>query len=175
MEDLAAVVLAVEAAVGAYGTSVLTRAEDGAAEATVALGRSLIQKILHRAGNPAQVRDAVTDLAAAPDDQDALAALRLQLKKALAADPVLGAEVAGIIRESGMTVENSGSRVNIAETVTGIQSTGENANIAQQTNIALPGGLALGSLGGNVIQHGAMPGQPARPESQRGGDAGAQP
>jgi hypothetical protein len=128
------VVLAVKAAIGAYGTSVLTRAEDGAADGTVALGRSLIQKIFHRAGNTAQFRDAVADVAAWPDDEDALAALRLQLKKALAADPKLPGEVVGMVQAAGMTemtVVSSGDRANIAQNVSGIQSSGDNATIIQ--------------------------------------------
>jgi hypothetical protein len=84
-------------AVGAYGAGVLTRAEDEAAEATVRLGQRLLGRILHRAVDPAAVQAAVGDLAAAPDDADALAGLRLQIRKVLAADPALVAEVAGLL------------------------------------------------------------------------------
>jgi len=127
IEVLPEVVTAVTAAVGTYGTSVLTRTEDAAAEATVSLGRRLIQKIFHRSGNSDSIRESVADLAAAPGDDDAVAALRLRLKKALAADPALAAEVADMVRQAGITVNSHGDGANIAQHNSGIQSSGEGA------------------------------------------------
>lgn len=124
-------VAAVVAAIGKYGSSVLTRAEDGAAGATVSLGQRLIQKIFHRPGSHDAVGAAVADVAAAPGDQDAVGALRLQLKKALAADPALAGELAEMIRTAGVTVNSEGDRANIAQHNTGIQSSGDNVTITQ--------------------------------------------
>ncbi len=58
-------------------------------------------------------REAVEDAAAAPQDEDALAALRLQLKKLLAEDPALATEIArlwGEAQAAGVTVAASGDR-----------------------------------------------------------------
>ena len=48
-----------------------------------------------------KVAEAARDLAAAPDDPDALAALRLQIKKALQADPELARELAALVAQAG--------------------------------------------------------------------------
>jgi hypothetical protein len=57
--------------------------------------------------------EAAQDAAAHPDDEDALAALRLQLKKLLAEDQALAQELARLLeqtRPAGQTVIASGSR-----------------------------------------------------------------
>jgi len=57
--------------------------------------------------------EAAQDAAAHPDDEDALAALRLQLKKLLAEDPALAQELARLLPQSGpagQTVIASGDR-----------------------------------------------------------------
>ena len=57
--------------------------------------------------------EAAQDVAAAPDDKDAQAALRLQLKKLLAADQALAKEVARLWEEAkaaSVTVTASGDR-----------------------------------------------------------------
>jgi hypothetical protein len=57
--------------------------------------------------------EAAQDAAAHPDDEDALAALRLQLKKLLAEDPALAQELARLLAQSrpaGQTVIASGDR-----------------------------------------------------------------
>ena len=58
-------------------------------------------------------QEAIADVAANPQDEDALAALRLQLKKILGEDPALAAEVACLLEEAkavGATVSVSGDR-----------------------------------------------------------------
>lgn len=132
VEMLPEVVTAVVAAVGRYGTSVLTRAEDAAVDGTVSLGQRLIQKIFHGAAEGGSVSEAVADLAAAPGDDDAIAALRLRLKKVLAADPMLASKVAEMVRDAGVTVDSHGDRVNIAQHNSGIQSSGNSATIIQR-------------------------------------------
>lgn len=91
------IVPVIGAAVAAYGAGVLSRAEDEAAEATVRLGQRLLSRILHRAPEPGPVEAAVGELAAAGDDADALAALRFQVRKVLAGDAGLVAELAGML------------------------------------------------------------------------------
>lgn len=63
-------------------------------------------------GKP-EVASAAQDAVAMPDDPDAQATLRLQLKKLLAADEALAAEVARLWQEAeagGVTVTASGER-----------------------------------------------------------------
>lgn len=88
---------AIGSAVAAYGAGVLTRAEDEAAEASVRLGQRLLARILRRAADPSSVEAAVGDLVAAPGDGDAVGALRLQIRKALAGDAELVAELAALL------------------------------------------------------------------------------
>ena len=87
----------ISAAVGAYGGAVLARVRDDAADATVGLGRRLLQKVFgHRdEGEPLPVP--LADLVAHPGDNDALAACRLAIRKAMAADPVLESEIRSIL------------------------------------------------------------------------------
>jgi hypothetical protein len=103
--DLAtAVVPYVTAAVAAYGTSVMERIRDGAAdataEATVGAGRRLLRRILQRDVSRAGVTDVVTDLAHDPTDEDRVAALRLLLRKVLAVDSGLATDVRAILQEA---------------------------------------------------------------------------
>ena len=126
------VVPAVGAAIGAYGVGVLSRAEDEAADATVRLGQRLLRLILRRSGRRASIESAVTDLAAASEDPDALAALRLQLRMALAEDGSLLAELAALLPERPAARADGPRGVGIAGQVTGIVSTGDGA-----TNIQL--------------------------------------
>ncbi|MGW7252654.1 hypothetical protein [Streptomyces sp. NPDC054834] len=123
------IVPAVEAAVGAYGVGVLTRAEDEAAGETVRLGQRLLAHILRRGANAASVEAAVTDLAGTNEDPDALAALRLQIKKALRDDPLFAAELSAILPERP-AVQATGTRsVAIGGDNEGIVSTGDGAKI----------------------------------------------
>ena len=87
----------VSAAVGACGGAVLARVRDDAADATVGLGRRLLQRIFGTRGEAEPLPGPLADLAADPRDGDALAAVRLLVRKALAADPVLAAEVGSML------------------------------------------------------------------------------
>lgn len=92
------VVPAISAAVGAYGVGVLTRAQDAAADATVNLGRRILAWLWRHASERGRLEAAVTDLAAAGgQDPDAVAALRLQVRRILAQDPELVSELAGML------------------------------------------------------------------------------
>lgn len=98
-------------AVGAYGTAVLTRAEDAAAGATANLGRRILQAVLHRRpGQAAELERAVDDAAADSEDADAAAALRQQLKRALREDPELRAALAGLLPTGTINITASGER-----------------------------------------------------------------
>jgi len=78
--------------------------------------------------------EAATDVAANPKDEEALAALRLQLKKLLAEDDSLAQELARLVaqaRPAGQTVTASGSRsVAIGGNVSGsVIVTGDNNKV----------------------------------------------
>ncbi|MFF2928132.1 hypothetical protein ACFVTP_38095 [Streptomyces celluloflavus] len=123
---LSQAVPAVSAAVGAYGAAVLTRAEDEAAGATVRLGQRLLERLRRNNPDRPALDAAVTDLAEADDDPDAVAALRLRIRHALRDSPQLRAELAALLPVPG--VETSGERtVAVGGDMTGIVSTGDGA------------------------------------------------
>jgi hypothetical protein len=62
-------------------------------------GKRLIVELWDKVKAKLAGRDALVDLEASPDDGDAPAALRLQLKKALEADPGFRAELAALVEE----------------------------------------------------------------------------
>ncbi|MEO1148849.1 MAG: hypothetical protein AAFY26_25065 [Cyanobacteria bacterium J06638_22] len=83
-------------------------------------------------------KEAAEDMAKAPDDADAQAALRLQLKKILEADPDLAAAIAQIMKEDA---PDGTPGTQIVQHVTGNQ----NQVIGQVT-----GAKVIGSIKGNV-------------------------
>ncbi|WP_414588902.1 hypothetical protein [Scytonema sp. PCC 10023] len=65
-------------------------------------------------------QEAVQDVAQAPEDEDALAALRLQLKKLLKEDPTLESEVSRLLAEA--EAPQSGGNINISGDVKGVSA-----------------------------------------------------
>ncbi|MFE4519703.1 hypothetical protein ACFRMQ_36650 [Kitasatospora sp. NPDC056783] len=121
---LGQVVPAVSAAVGAYGTGVLDRAEDEAADATIRLGQRLLNRILRRSPQHEPVVAAVTDLAESADDPDTLVVLRRQLRRLLTNDTALARELAALLP----TVDASGERsIAVGGANSGIVSSGDDA------------------------------------------------
>jgi hypothetical protein len=127
----AAIVPYVSAAAGAYGAAVLERAQDSAADATVGLGRRIVDRLLRREESAEVIEGAVTDLVEDPQDDDRVAALRLQIRKALAADPELATEIRGMLNDAGVTVTASGERSIAAQTISGVAVTGDDAQITR--------------------------------------------
>ena len=135
--DIAAqVVPYIVAAAGAYGTAVVQRVQDSAADstadATVGLGRRVLRRILRREQTDTAMAAAVEDLADDPTDVDRVAAIRVQLRKALAADPDLAAEIAGMLRQAGPNLIASGNRSAAVGHNTGIVQTGDNGHAWQR-------------------------------------------
>lgn len=101
----------VTAAVGTYGAAVLVRAQEEAADATVGWGRRILRRIFAD-----EVPETVIELAQAPDDPDLQAALRVQIRRLLAADEELAAQVRAMVAEARaataatVTVTASGER-----------------------------------------------------------------
>lgn len=87
----------VSAAVGAYGGAVLAKVRDDTADATVGLGRRLLQRVFGSRLEGEPLPDPLGALAADPEDGDALAAVRLAIRQALADDPALQAEVRSML------------------------------------------------------------------------------
>jgi len=97
-------------------------------------------------------QEAVQDVATAPDDADAQAALRLQLKKLLAEDQALAAEVTQLWEEAmavGVTVIASGERSVAAQKIEGsIIVTGDQSVVQQgkyNVNIGEARGMSIGN------------------------------
>ena len=130
MVDLAALAItSVVAALREYGGAVLNQAQADAAEATIGLGRRLLQRVFGtcKAGEP--LPEPLADAAADPQDEDAVAALRLAIRKALAADPKLRGDVEKMLASAGMSVTASGERSIAAQNITGIAATGDDTTI----------------------------------------------
>lgn len=119
------------AAITAYGTAVVTKTTDTVADATVSLGRRIVQRLWHRAEGRADLERAIGDLAEAPDDADFQAVLRVQLKRALRADPELAADLAQLLPAGGTSFTASGAGSVAVQTNSGIISTGDDTTIQQ--------------------------------------------
>jgi hypothetical protein len=121
----------VTAAVGAYGGAVLAKANDLAADATVGLGRGILQRVFgtRSAGD---VPQPVADLAADPGDADLQAALRVAIRRILAENAELAADLRGMLADAAaVTVTASGERSIAAKSITGVASTGDDATIVR--------------------------------------------
>ncbi|MFJ3306662.1 hypothetical protein ACIPSA_26775 [Streptomyces sp. NPDC086549] len=125
------IVPAAEAAVAAYGVSVLTRAQDETAGATVRLGQRLLARILHRGADPDPVRAGLTGLAGAGTDRDVLALrraeLRIALRDALRDSPGLADQLAELLPEPPAVQAGGERSVALAGNNSGIISTGDGA------------------------------------------------
>ena len=122
-----AVVPYVTAAAGAYGSAVLTKLQEQSADATVRTGGSLLRRLLRPEKSAPALEAAVLDLAEDTEDPDRQGALRLQIRKVLAEDDDLRAEISDVLKSAGATVTASGDRSVAVNTATdSIISTGDN-------------------------------------------------
>jgi len=85
------------AAAAAYGGAVLSKARDEAAEATVGLGQRMLQRVFGRRREDEPLLGPLAALAASPHDEDALEAVRRAIRNAVAADPVLEADLRSML------------------------------------------------------------------------------
>lgn len=122
------------AALGAYGGAVLTRAEDAAVDASANLGRRILHTVWRRRGGAERpvLESAVHDAAEDPEDADAAAALRQQVKRALRDDADLFRELVGLLPEPSatVTITASGTRAIAAHSI-GTAITGDNTHIGK--------------------------------------------
>jgi hypothetical protein len=89
---------AIAPAIGAYGTGALVRDAAPNAPQDTERGREILQEIYWRDKNVPPLESAVNDFSAGARDEDAAAALRLEIKKVLASDDTLSAEVVKMLR-----------------------------------------------------------------------------
>jgi hypothetical protein len=119
------------AAAAAYGGAVLAKVRDDAADATIGLGRRLLQQIFGTREAAGQLPKPLQDVVVDPRDDDALAALRLHVRKLLATDARLEADLRQMLAAAGVAVTASGERAIAAQVISGIASTGDDATIGR--------------------------------------------
>jgi hypothetical protein len=122
----------VTAAVSAYGAAVLSRIQETAADATVNTGGRVLRRLLQRNESAPAIEAAVLDLAADPADSDRQVALRLQIRKALAEDDRLAADISRIVNGGATTIISAtGERSVAGHTISGVVVTGDDAEITK--------------------------------------------
>ena len=124
-----AVVTAVMAAGRKVGGKVLARGEDAAVGGLAGLGKRLLARLRKVETTRPALDQAVADVAQFPDDADFQAALRAQVKKALAADAGLEADLAELLKAAGPVLHAEGARSVAVQHNTGIIVTGDDATI----------------------------------------------
>jgi hypothetical protein len=93
------------AAVGAYGGAVLAKVRDDAADATVGVGRRLLQRVFGQRNEDQPLPEPLAELVSCPDDADVLAALRVAIRRHLEADAPMLADVRSLLASApGTTV-----------------------------------------------------------------------
>lgn len=142
------------AAASAYGGAVLATLRDDTAGATVGLGRRLLQRIFGIRTSGEEIPEPLADIVANPQDEDAAAALRLVVRKALQASPTLLAEVEGMLAHDGVRIIASGERSVSAETISGTAITGD-----QPGGLIITGGqpTVTMNIGGSHAQGATLP------------------
>ncbi|GIG85115.1 hypothetical protein [Plantactinospora endophytica] len=123
------------AVVAAYGKDTVDKIRElaiaHASDATVNLGQQLLNRILRREQSRASIEEAINYAAGGEKDGDA--ALRLQIRQALADDAALVRDIAAMLPPAD--IEAVGERSIVIEQNSGIASTGNNAfNVREQHN-----------------------------------------
>ncbi|QKW32869.1 hypothetical protein HUT06_01470 [Actinomadura sp. NAK00032] len=117
------------AAVSAYGGAVLAQVEDNAAEATVGVGRRILQRVFGARRDGEELPEELADVIAQPDDPDNVAALRKALRKAMEGDRELESEVRQLVAEapsaSGLRMTAMGERSVAVQANLGVIATGD--------------------------------------------------
>jgi hypothetical protein len=116
-------------AVGAYGGAVLADVRDEAADATVNLGRRLLQRLFGTSASGEGLPEPLADVVADQSDEDAMAALRLAVRKALEANAELRHDVTGMIASAHGAVTASGERSIAAQSMSGVAITGDASRV----------------------------------------------
>lgn len=124
-----AVVASLGAAAGAYGTGVLSRSEDAAAEATVRLGQRTLARLRRSPGAGEEIEQAVTELAERPGEDGRLLRLRSEIVRLVGQDPSLAAELAELLAAAGpAAITVMGDHTTVVRENSGIVSLGDHAH-----------------------------------------------
>ncbi|MET7606416.1 hypothetical protein [Streptomyces avermitilis] len=120
------------AALAAYGSAVLVRAESAVVDATADVGRRILHLVWCRRDAPGQtaLEEAVREAASDVEDEDAAAALRQQIKRTLRDDAQLLREVAALLPAAG-AVTITAEKGSIAAQHIGIAVTGNHNKVNQ--------------------------------------------
>lgn len=130
------VVAAVSAAAATYGRNVLGHGEVAAEQATVRLGRRLLERLRRNPASDTQISRAVLAVADDPEDEGYTAVLRAKVEMALGREDGLAGDLAALLAESGVGPATvSGDRSVRMRTNHGIVSLGDNV----RNSIANPG------------------------------------
>ncbi|MBO3745126.1 hypothetical protein J5X84_03530 [Streptosporangiaceae bacterium NEAU-GS5] len=108
----------VTGAVAAYGSAVLSRIEDDAADASVAWGRRILQRIFGTA-DPDAAPDPIRELAEDPNSADLQAALRVTILRSLREDADLAEEIRRMARDARSETNAGRDAFNITATASG--------------------------------------------------------
>lgn len=121
------------AALAAYGGAVLVRAESAAVDATANVGRRILHLVWRRRDEPGQaaLEEAVREAAVDPEDEDAAAALRQQIKRTLREDAELLREVAGMLPAAGPVTNTASGTRSVAAQHIGTAVTGDNNQVTR--------------------------------------------
>jgi hypothetical protein len=100
----------ISAAIAGYGAAVLKVSEDSMADATVSLGRRILQRVFGHGRAP----EALAELTVSPEDADLQAALRVAVRKLLAEDGQLAAQVRDMV---AVVADQAGARVSASNVI----------------------------------------------------------
>ena len=120
---------AISAAVGAYGSALLTRAQSAAVNSTANAGRRILAWLRGHAHEPARLEAAVADLAEDGENPDAVAALRLQVQRILRQNPELVTELAGMLPPAPQATATGTRSVAIGGNNSAPITTGDNSPV----------------------------------------------
>ena len=95
------------AAVRAYGASVLTQVRDDSADATVRVGRRLLQRIYGSTPEGAPLPRQLSIIVDFPDDADRIAMLQVALRDRLETDPAMAADVQKLLTDVPPNISTS--------------------------------------------------------------------
>jgi hypothetical protein len=149
----------VVSAIKAYGGAVLADVRDQAADAAVGRGRRILQRLFGTRASDEDLPEALVDVTNNPSDEDAVAALRLSIRKALETDAELRRDLAAMLPSPEGPVAASGERSIAAQSISGIAVTGDSSSImhfgGSQNNITFQGGYgppATNHLAPRIVQ-----------------------
>ncbi|MFG2820949.1 hypothetical protein ACGFX4_16165 [Kitasatospora sp. NPDC048365] len=119
------------AAVSAYGATVLTRAQNAAADGTAEVGRRIVRAVWQRRRRPDQLalEAAVEAVAAEPESPEAADDLRRQIERALREDAELRAEIAAMLPGAPQVVITATGERGIAAQHIGTVVNGDGATV----------------------------------------------